>query len=190
MRNKHVWLLFVYMMSITPAHSQELIVLRDKGGKPLSDFIAPDILDQISVQKRIENIQKIEHAAAIAKEEQEDPKMVEKKVLGSMFPIVSYTLNPIALQVDIERKNSSVINPLAVIGDDDFSKEWVESNADYFISTNTTLAIVEASSPDSIRYYKSRYPTLTLSVRVGDSLNRDYGVPGYPVLVTNQGIYQ
>ncbi|OEE38332.1 hypothetical protein A1QO_02835 [Vibrio genomosp. F10 str. ZF-129] len=171
-------------------HATELVVLADAGGTPIEKFIDPNILDQLSAERRLADVKAIEQQAAITRAENEDPDLVKAKVLNSMFPIESYALSPIHLTADITRPNNNVANPIAVIGDDESSKKWVASNAEYLKANNIILAIVEAKNENGIYYYKRLYPSLKVMIQVGDELNKEFGVPGYPVLLTNQGIYQ
>ncbi len=189
---KYPLAVMAFMLSVmgTVQAKGNYIVLVDAGGQPISDFVDPQILDQISMEARIKEIQDIERQAAQARSELDNPAKVREKVLTAMFPLVSHSLDPITLQVDIKKPNDNVVDPIAIVGDDAGSRRWLAKHADVFAQMKVTIAVVEAESVEGIQYYKNNYPNLPVSVRVGDELSREFDVPGYPVILTNQGIFQ
>ncbi|MCG9576642.1 integrating conjugative element protein [Vibrio tubiashii] len=187
---RRMLLAIILVLLNSQASSKELTVLVDAGGQPLEAYIDAQILDQISVERKVKTIKEIEEESARQQALQNNREHVKQRVFDSMFPIETYSLAPMTLQVDIERHNPNVIEPMAIIGDDKGSKRWVAENKKVLRDLGARLVIVEAKNAAGVQYYKNLYKDMKVSIRVGDKLKEQFGIPGYPVLLTNQGIYQ
>lgn len=178
------------LTSYSTASRGQLTVIADVGGTSVENYIPSDILEKASMENRLNKMNELmaESKELVAKGH--DPKSLRDEAINSLFPLRSYSLKEVTLVADILKPDPRVTNPIAFIGYQKFSIEWMDANYDYLVSTASTVILVEARNPDDVVRIKKRYPKLRITPQNGTYYQSEFGLPGYPVLITNQGIYQ
>ncbi len=187
MRNLATLLLSIM---VSPPALCALITVADAGGNPLSAYVEADLLQGMSTSMKLSDMQESAKQDLAREMTSLSPEKIRDKALQNIFPVISYALKPMHLTVDIEKPNKAVLNPVAVIGTDRSSRRWLNMNHTTLANMNAEVLLVEAQTIDDLNNYRTAYPTLKIRVQPADHVKEKYGVPGYPVLVTNQGIFQ
>lgn len=82
------------------------------------------------------------------------------------------------------------IRPLAIIGSDPVSLAWLHANLSQLQTLSAGLVVVEAKSAEDIRKITGIYGQEVYPAQRSDSLLQQYHITHYPVLITENGVYQ
>lgn len=82
------------------------------------------------------------------------------------------------------------IKPLAIIGSDPVSLAWLHANLSQLQNLSAGVVVVEANSADDIRKITSIYGQEVYPAQRSDGLLEQYQITHYPVLITENGVYQ
>ncbi|WP_063664763.1 DUF2859 domain-containing protein [Aliivibrio fischeri] len=183
-----VVLMSIFYPAITFANSY--IVIGDRGGKPISTFIPADILEQTRQELIVKKVNELAAESKRMVELNQDPTYVRQQAINALFPLKTPGMAPISLMVDIIKPDDRIDVPMAFVGSNEQSVKWLDDNYQYLVSIKSPIILVEVDSPKTIQKLKSRYPKLVITPQYAVTYQVTYGLPGYPVLLTNTGIYQ
>lgn len=170
------------------ANSIELIVIKDAGGEALDKYVPKKQQVQASVSQKLADMDEIITQAQ--NEEGVTKKELQQRASSILFPLHTPELSSGKMAADIERPDKSVKTPMAIVGVDIRSKTWLRDNYHVLKRLKATIVVIEADSMDDIKRYKDMYRDVNIVIRNGSILASKFGLPCYPALITNQGIYQ
>lgn len=165
-------------------------IIADEGGLPIETFIAADILEQTKQELIVKRVNELAEESKRMVALNQDPTYVRQQAINSLFPLKTPGMEPVSLMVDIIKRDNRVDVPIAFVGSNEQSIEWLDVNYNYLVGVKAPIIIVEVDSPATIMKLKARYPKLTLTPQYAVNYQLTYGLPGYPVVLTNTGIYQ
>lgn len=182
----------ILLCSCLPSTSMASIftIIADEGGLPIDTFIAPDILEQTKQELIVKRVNELAEESKRMVALNQDPTYVRQQAIEALFPLKTPGMEPITLMVDILKPDDRVSVPMAFVGSNEQSIEWLDKNYNYLVGVRAPIIIVDVDSPATIMELRARYPKLTLTPQYAVNYQLTYGLPGYPVILTNKGIYQ
>ena len=84
----------------------------------------------------------------------------------------------------------NLVMPVAVVGTDPFSLEWLRLNAGEIERIGASVVVAQANSLDDIEYMKSLLPTALIVPTKADFLADEFGLLVYPVILNKSGAHQ
>ncbi|KJV25800.1 integrating conjugative element protein [Pantoea sp. SM3] len=82
------------------------------------------------------------------------------------------------------------IGSLFIIGDDSYSRQWLQQNVQLLSARNAAGLVVNVESMASLESLRSLAPGLQLAPSSGTELARRLKLTHYPVLITDSGLSQ
>ncbi|WP_158587186.1 PFL_4695 family integrating conjugative element protein [Motilimonas pumila] len=80
--------------------------------------------------------------------------------------------------------------PVAIIGSDLFSLNWLTLNAKELSRVGAAVVVAQADTYHNIQYIQQQLPHALVVPAKADFLATEFGLTVYPVLLTQQGAYQ
>lgn len=150
----------------------------------------PDVVSNFAATKdQLSNIiTDIGHAppANIVNEIQNlEPNKVD---LPSIYPIESPGLTPGKVQSRVMATSISI--PIAIVGDDDLSKQWLSGHEKDLLAVHAQIMVVNLASDRDRQVLQTAYPQLSLIPMNGSSLVSTLGLTHYPVLISGNVLTQ
>ncbi|MGI2023818.1 PFL_4695 family integrating conjugative element protein [Shewanella glacialipiscicola] len=153
----------------------DIIEIADKGGQPI-EKVMKDIFGTGEDPSGTEPVKDIDNVSAIGKFLQ--------------FPFKPSKASPgLHVSKDFEHP-LQYAPPIVLIGSDDISKRWLKKNKLKLREISATLIVIEASSEHDIRQLSSEYEGKIMPMSSSDDLLTSYQIDHYPVLITQDGVYQ
>src|SRR5699024_1903282 len=84
----------------------------------------------------------------------------------------------------------SALQPLFLIGNDDFSKEWLVENKRYLFDINAIVFVVNVERQEHFEHLKTLALEVTLIPIPADDLADRLNITAYPVIITENRIFQ
>ncbi|EPJ2774968.1 integrating conjugative element protein [Klebsiella pneumoniae] len=159
-------LIVTAFIAFSPAALAELNVIADLGGQ--------------STQAIFEavNRQDTPPAPAAAPEQGE----------AAMLPVITPELSP--GNVTPRALQLSGIGALFIIGDDSYSRQWLQQSAQQLSARNAAGLVVNVGSLESLESLRGLAPGLQLAPSSGSELARRLQLTHYPLLITDSGLSQ
>lgn len=107
---------------------------------------------------------------------------------AAMLPVITPELTP--GNVTPRTLQLPGIGALFIIGDDSYSRQWLEQNAQQLAARNAAGLIVNVESMASLEALRDLAPGLQLAPSSGSELARRLQLTHYPVLITDSGLTQ
>ena len=169
------WLLGVASLTVS-ADDTRLIVVEDRGGVSALPYY--QALDLPPMGTAIDPPAHVEVPAAPAQPFSE----------SDMLPVKSALLSP----GRVERRSIQApgLQPLFLVGDDEFSRTWLRQRATVLLALNAVGLVVNVDTAEGLSRLRELAPGLTLSPVSGDDLAQRLEIRHYPVLITATGIEQ
>lgn len=159
-------LIVTTFIAFSPAALAELNVIADLGGE--------------STQSIFEAVNRQDTPPASAA----TPEQGEAAMLPVTTPELSPgNVAPRALQLP-------GIGSLFIIGDDSYSRQWLQQNVQLLSARNAAGLVVNVESMASLESLRSLAPGLQLAPSSGTELARRLHLIHYPVLITDSGLSQ
>ncbi len=117
------------------------------------------------------------------------PKVTADTYGVQRFPLYSNRLTP-GKVVSRETRLPHMNTPIFIIGNDTFSREWLDLHAAQLKKLNATGLIVTISTNEEFTAIKTLAPGVPIYPASGDDLAEQLGIQHYPVLVSNRSIEQ
>lgn len=161
--------LIVSSLIFTQVCQAELTVIRDVGGESAVRFYEALQPDETMTQAYPNSI----------------PATLSE---ADILPIVSHRMTP--GQVQPIKMNLPGMLPLFLIGADNFSKNWLQSNYDYLNKIGAMGLVVSVNTTNELAQLRQLAPGLTLMPTQGDDLASRLSLAHYPALLTSEGLSQ
>jgi len=165
------------LMMISPIlHAGEpLIVVQDLGGASALPYYEALNLQPRNVDALPPNIMVPQVPATPASE-------------ANMLPVRSSKLT----RGKVERRaiEASGLRPFFVVGDDEFSVDWLRRHAASLRERSAVGLVVNVETVQALNHLRALVPDVSLSPVSGDDLAERLGLRHYPALITSTGIEQ
>lgn len=166
------------------ATASSLIVIHDQGGVSVAPFFAP-----------------------FEDESYEDDHLIYEPTFkpdqplkpfseSDMLPVVTESLSATLIdtaqlhQISQQLNLPDFITPFFVIGDDRLSMQWLQARLPYLVDMGAVGLIVNVTEVSALESLRAIAPGLEMRPTHGDTLKEQFLLPGYPVLISSQGIEQ
>ncbi|QCR38670.1 integrating conjugative element protein [Nissabacter sp. SGAir0207] len=159
-------LIVTAFIAFSPAALAELNVIADLGGQNTQA-----IFEAV-------NRQNTPPAPAAAPEQGE----------AAMLPVITLKLSP--GNVTPRALQLPGIGALFIMGDDSYSRQWLQQNAQQLSARNAAGLVVNVESLESLKSLRGLAPGLQLAPSSGSELARRLQLTHYPVLITDSGLSQ
>ncbi|NRB78355.1 MAG: integrating conjugative element protein [Saccharospirillaceae bacterium] len=129
----------------------------------------------------------------IKKMENEKPETKEayaKMMIDQMFPVVPEKLRSMHLMVPVIKDLPQIQRPIFIIGDNQASLEWLVNNKEELIRYGAEGVLTKVDTYESFQRIQELALPLRLQPVNADFLFHEFGVNGYPLLLTKQGFFQ
>lgn len=141
---------------------------------------------------KLKQSQNMEMAAQIAKKI-EAGQASQAEVLDSMekmvFPVQTESMH-LNAAATTKHQPTQATRPIAVIGSDTYSVNWLTTNISEIERLGAMIVIVEVSDLASFNKIKNHIPNRIKVLPLdGYPLTETFGVTEYPALITSKGIY-
>lgn len=80
--------------------------------------------------------------------------------------------------------------PIVLIGTDSFSLRWLQKNKVRLSEIGAKIIVIAANSPDDFKRIASEYRGEVMPMTDSDVLLSQFNIRAYPVLITQDGVYQ
>ena len=107
---------------------------------------------------------------------------------AAMLPVITPELSP--GNVTPRALQLPGIGALFIIGDDSYSRQWLQQNAQQLSARNAAGLVVNVESLESLEALRGLAPGLQLAPSSGSELARRLQLTHYPVLITDSGLSQ
>lgn len=107
----------------------------------------------------------------------------------SVLPIVSQRLTPGKVEPRLINANG-LIRPFFLVGDDEYSYQWLQNRGDILRRLKAVGLIVNAQNEAALKKIRNLIPDITLLPVSGDDIADRFKLAHYPVLITATGIEQ
>jgi integrating conjugative element protein (TIGR03765 family) len=114
------------------------------------------------------------------------PRYTKKTI--KRFPIVSSTLS--VGKVKNTKIRSKLPRAICVIGDDNYSKRWLQNKRMVLNANNALCMVVNVDSKQRFNAIEARTPSVEFQALNGDSIARALNIKHYPFLLDNGFISQ
>lgn len=117
-----------------------------------------------------------------------EPAATPEQGEAAMLPVITPELSP----GDVTPRALQLpgIGALFIIGDDSYSRQWLQQNARQLKARNAAGLIVNVESISSLAALRGLAPGLQLAPSSGSELARRLQLTHYPVLITDSGLSQ
>lgn len=107
---------------------------------------------------------------------------------ADMLPVKSVRLSPGRVQA--RALNAPGLQPLFLIGDDDLSREWLQSRIEVLRELHAVGLVVNADKQEAVQQLRQLGNGLELAPASADQLAEMLELEHYPVLITATGLEQ
>lgn len=181
--------LFSANVMASPIQSYDTQVLHTgQYARPITDFINTEgkyileqqVLDDQEIRTMLDGVM----AAAQGKD-------VERQVLANMFPVEPERIKQVVLPgTRILREFPALPRPMFVIGNDNFSLKWLQTNKQELIRFQAAGMLTKVKDKEEYEAIKKLAAPLSLMPVSADALAAEMGAPGYPIMITGRGFFQ
>ena len=157
--------------------------------RPISDAMGGDTYNEALM--KFKQAKNTVIAAKIAKQV-EKKQMTESEAEAAMtkmvFPVATHsmTLNPNAKNTI---KPTKATQPIAVVGNDEYSLNWLKENADELKRVHAMIVLVQANDISDLKKVQNISGGNEVLPLDGFPLTQTFGVKEYPAVITKSGIY-
>lgn len=161
-----------------------LVVIKDQGGVSVEPFFAP-----------------------FEDESYEDDHLIYEPTLkpdqplkpfseSDMLPVMTASLTARLLSpASLDHVNQQLVlphsmTPFFVLGVDRLSMDWLKARLPYLRDMGAVGLIVNVENAAELARLRSIAPGIELRATPGDTLREQFLLPGYPVLISSQGVEQ
>lgn len=183
-RNITILLVGSAVVAMPWATASSLIVIHDQGGVSVAPFFAP-----------------------FEDESYEDDHLIYEPTFrpnqplkpfseSDMLPVITTSLSATLIdpaqlhQISQQLNLPGFITPFFVLGDDRLSMQWLQARLPYLVDMGAVGLIVNVTEVSALERLRAIAPGLEMRPTPGDTLREQFWLPGYPVLITSQGIEQ
>lgn len=167
--------LFIFFAMQNFANASEVILIADNGGEPI-ETVMKSIFGTGEDPSGKGEVTAIDNVNAIS-------KMLQ-------FPYKPSKATP-GKHISKDFVNAlQYAPPIVLIGSDNFSAKWLKKNSQRLRDLAATLVVIEASSEGDIKRLSSEFGGKIMPMTVSDELLKTYEIEHYPVLITQDGVYQ
>ncbi|WP_233073821.1 PFL_4695 family integrating conjugative element protein [Motilimonas eburnea] len=168
---------------IMKMHRANVVVLHD-GGNTTPIERAAKTIDKRAIEKSIMK------SAQELKNMKFDASNLTNQVI-TRFPFHTETLRAGVLpRRHFNKPIPNLVMPLAIVGTDPYSLEWVRLNAAEIERIGASVVVAQANSLDDIRYLRTLLPTALIVPSKADFLVDEFGLLVYPVILNKSGAHQ
>ncbi|WP_434339392.1 PFL_4695 family integrating conjugative element protein [Motilimonas cestriensis] len=168
---------------IMKMHRAEVIVIHDSGNTTPIERAAKTI-DRRAIEKSVMQ------SAEKLKNMKFDSSNLTNQLI-TRFPYHTETLRVGVLPSrHFNKPIPNLVMPVAVVGTDPFSLEWIRLNAGEIERIGASVVVAQANSLDDIEYMKSLLPTALIVPAKADFLVDEFGLLVYPVILNKSGAHQ
>lgn len=168
---------------IMKMHRANVVVLHDSGNTTPIERAAKTI-DKRAIEKSVMK------SAQELKNLKFDASNLNNQVI-TRFPFHTETLRAGVLpRRHFNKPIPNLVMPIAVVGTDPFSLEWVRLNAAEIERIGASVVVAQANSLDDIRYLRTLLPNALLVPSKADFLVDEFGLLVYPVILNKSGAHQ
>lgn len=168
---------------IMKMHRADVVVLHDSGNTTPIERAAKTI-DKRAIEKSVMK------SAQELKNLKFDASNLNNQVI-TRFPFHTETLRAGVLpRRHFNKPIPNLVMPIAVVGTDPFSLEWVRLNAAEIERIGASVVVAQANSLDDIRYLRTLLPNALLVPSKADFLVDEFGLLVYPVILNRSGAHQ
>lgn len=179
---------FILGTCATAAHAQldkPGVVIYDSGNAySMSQWVDADMLDDLRTEQTPQQMAgAVEMALKSFK--------AEDGSLPQIFPVEPKVIQQVTLPgTQIRKSLPSLPHPMFVIGNDDYSLKWFETNRDVLTQYGAVGVLTKVASQAEWEQIQKVVAPLQLYPMNADMLAQELGVPGYPIMVTRAGFFQ
>lgn len=161
------------------------VVIYDSGNAyPMSQWVDDDLLEDTRTEQTPEQMARAVEMAL-------DSFKTDDAQLPQIFPVVPKIIRPITLPGSKMLKDLPTLpQPMFVIGDDDYSLQWFEANREILMQYGAVGMLTHVDSRETWEQLQRLVAPLQLYPLNADMLAQEFGVPGYPIMVTRAGFFQ
>ncbi|WP_105903535.1 PFL_4695 family integrating conjugative element protein [Vibrio gangliei] len=106
-----------------------------------------------------------------------------------VFPVQTNSMS-LNASAQTERKPTKATQPIAVIGSDTYSINWLNTNINELQRLGAMIVVVEVRDLESFNKVRAGIPSnIKIIPANGYPLTQTFGVTEYPALITSKGIY-
>lgn len=176
---------FTLVMPAQAKLDQPGVVIYDSGNAyPMSQWVDDDLLDDTRTEQTPEQMARAVEMAL-------DSFKTDDAQLPKIFPVEPKIIRPITLPGSKMLKDLPTLpQPMFVIGDDDYSLQWFEANREILVQYGAVGMLTHVDSRETWEQLQRLVAPLQLYPLNADMLAQEFGVPGYPILVTKAGFFQ
>lgn len=161
------------------------VVIYDSGNAyPMSQWVDDDLLEDTRTEQTPEQMARAVEMAL-------DSFKTDDAQLPQIFPVEPKIIRPITLPGSKMLKDLPTLpQPMFVIGDDDYSLQWFEANREILMQYGAVGMLTHVDSRETWEQLQRLVAPLQLYPLNADMLAQEFGVPGYPIMVTRAGFFQ
>ena len=174
----------ILVLTVPLATASNLIVLHDQGGVPVAPFFAPFEdesyeNDHLIYEPTFRPDQPLKHFSE-----------------ADMLPVVTLSLSDKVLgPSQLDRINQqlnlpSYVTPFFVLGVDHLSMQWLQARLPQLVDMGAVGLVVNVATVSELERLRSIAPGVELRPTPGDMLREQFLLPGYPVLISSNGLEQ
>ena len=121
-------------------------------------------------------------------------EMMSSNTVTFSYPIITKSLSPAKFESYKHKlaanPQAKVEKPICIIGNDEQSIQWLNSQKNNLIDLSAICLIVNVDSDDQVKQIQTIAPNLMMAPISADWLNKFYGVSHYPALITKEWVAQ
>lgn len=186
---KNMIIISLILSSYCQAESlEELRVVETIQTIPINVSVGTSRIDETTIKmKQLTKEQIAKEVMAI----QPNAAQVEKDMMKIIFPVhsTSMSLN--------KKKNNKYFKTnlpkyisIAVIGNDEYSLDWLKGHMNDIERTHASIMIVEIENISEFEKIQAINPSLSFVPIEGFPLTKEFNLTTYPALITSEGIFQ
>lgn len=194
---------FVLDLNRELVEQAKAVALRDYQNKPKHEVVADsgktvnlyDVINESNYYDvEAERIRKAKQQISVKYLKGEvSPEQASRELFESFFPVTT-TMKPSVMpsrQMMLKKGADKAITiPMAVIGTDTYSLEWLKLNIEEIRRLNAVVLVTQIETANDFVALKKFAPDVYFQPSNVDQALRPLGVTFYPVLVTRKGIFQ
>lgn len=182
------------LCSAAPAEIKPLstVVIHDSGNTtPVSVYLTDDQLSHYRFVDQQPPTQDDIQAAIQEVLTKYAPSTESKDILDRLFPITTTLIQPLRLVSKYQPADISYLkSPIFIIGADQYSVDWLRVNKNELIRLGSIGVVAAADSLATFHQLQQLSAPLEILPTGADAIAEQFKVPGYPVLLTENGFYQ
>lgn len=172
--------LFFFMSVVFTNTAFSLNVIADNGGEPLKPY-----LDSLTSDKE--------------KSDKESIKNISKSINKRGISEAIYGMNPYPVTTSYKPgvfkskdfiKKQNLSQPIAIIGNDGISNKWLKKHHKRLSSLNAIVMVTNVNSALEMKKITYSYNNLIFVPQSAAAIFTQMEINKYPVLITNDGVYQ